>query len=197
MKTGRLTFKRDIYTYFTYRNMAHLYHMIINKYIINDAKCHKLLSSDGVTSRDLVIEKVGGLFEGIGMNTKSEESTLPSIVKASGIAKNLDEYQYIVCSEVRAIPDTNSYKKELQKYRIAIIASFAKLISILLSRSDKDLQKWNYFAQILLTQISETLVKVRHKQDKRDNINKDLLKSTFDYFDLPESDVDRMLQSIY
>jgi hypothetical protein len=131
------------------------------------------------------------------MNAKSEESILPSIVKASGIAKNLDEYQYIVCSEVRAIPDTNSYKKELQKYRVAIIASFAKLISILLSRSDKDLQRWNYFAQILLTQISETLVKVRLKQDKRDNINKDLLKSTFGYFDLPESDVDRMLQSIY
>ncbi|MFL6328808.1 MAG: hypothetical protein ACJ71I_15180, partial [Nitrososphaeraceae archaeon] len=154
-------------------------------------------SSDGITSRDLAIEKIGGLLEGITLDTKAEASMLPSIVKASGIAKNLDEYQYIVCFEVRDIPDSNSYKKELQKYRIAIIASFAKLISILLSRSDKDLQRWNNFAQILLTQISEILVKVRLKQDKHDNINKDLLKSTFDYFDLPESDVDRMLQSIY
>jgi hypothetical protein len=177
--------------------MAHLYQMIINKYIINDAKCHKLLSSDGVTTRYLVIEKVSGLLEGIRLDTKSESSMLSNIVKASGIAKNLDEYQYIVCSEVRDIPDTSLYKKELQKYRIAIIASFAKLISILFSRSDKDLQKWNNFAQILLTQISEILVKVRLKQDKHDNINKDLLKLTFDYFDLPESDVDRMLQSIY
>jgi hypothetical protein len=171
--------------------------MIIKKYIINDVKCHKLLSSDGITSRDLAIEKVGGLLEGITLDTKAEASMLPSIVKASGIAKNLDEYQYIICSEVRDIPDTNLYKKELQKIRIAIIASFAKLISILRSRSDKDLQKWNNFAQILLTQISEILVKVRLKQDKHDNINKDLLKSTFDYFDLPESDVDRMLQRIY
>jgi hypothetical protein len=177
--------------------MAHLYQMIINKYIINDAKCHKLLSNDGVTTRYLVIEKVSGLLEGIRLDTKSESSMLSNIVKASGIAKNLDEYQYIVCSEVRDIPDTSLYKKDLQKYRIAIIASFAKLISILLSRSDKDLQKWNNFAQILLTQISEILVKVRLKQDKHDNINKDLLKLTFDYFDLPESDVDRMLQSIY
>jgi hypothetical protein len=177
--------------------MANLYRIIINKYIINDAKCHRLLSSDGVTSRDLVIEKVRGLLEGIRVDTKSEASMLPNIVKASGIAKNLDQYQYIVCSEVRDIPDTNSYKKELQKYRIAIIASFAKLISILLSRSDRDLQEWNYFAQILLTQISEILAKVRLKQDKHDNINKDLLKSTFDYFDLPEPDVDRILQSIY
>jgi hypothetical protein len=195
MKTNRLTFKQDIY--FKQRNMALLYHMIIKKYIINDVKCHKLLSSDGITSRDLAIEKVGGLLEGITLDTKAEASMLPSIVKASGIAKNLDEYQYIVCFEVRDIPDSNSYKKELQKYRIAIIASFAKLISILLSRSDKDLKNWNYFAQILLTQISEILVNVRLKQDKLDNINKDSLKSTFDYFDLSESDVDRALKSIY
>src|SRR5919197_6257557 len=177
--------------------MSQLYNLIISKYIINDPKCHKLLSSNGITSRHLVIEKASGLFEGIRVDIKSEASTLPNIVKASGIAKNLDQYQYIVCSEVRDISDTNLYKKELQKYRIAIIASFAKLISILLSRSDKDLQKWNNFAQILLTQISEILVKVRLKQYKHDNINKDLLKSTFDYFDLPESDVDRTLQSIY
>jgi hypothetical protein len=177
--------------------MVSAYHKIINKYIINNAKCHKLLSSDGITSRELVIEKVAGILEGIRLNTKSEISVLPNITKAAGIAKNLDEYQYIICSEVRDIPDTNLHKKELQKYRIAIIASFAKLSSILLSRSDKDLQRWNNFAQILLTQISEILVKVRLKQDKHDNINKDLLKSTFDYFDLPESDVDRTLQSIY
>jgi hypothetical protein len=195
MKTNRLTFKQDIY--FKQRNMALLYHIIIKKYIINDVKCHKLLSSDGITSRDLAIEKVGGLLEGITLDTKAEASMLPSIVKASGIAKNLDEYQYIICFEVRDIPDSNSYKKELQKYRIAIIASFAKLISILLSRSDKDLKNWNYFAQILLTQISEILVNVRLKQDRLDNINKDSLKSTFDYFDLSESDVDRALQSIY
>jgi hypothetical protein len=156
-----------------------------------------LLSSNGITSRHLVIEKASGLFEGIRVDIKSEASTLPNIVKASGIAKNLDEYQYIVCSEVRDIPDTNPYKKELQKYRIAIIASIAKLVSILLSRCDKDLQSWSYFAQILLTQISDILLNVRLKQDKLDNISKDLSKSTFGYFGLPESDVDRILESIY
>src|SRR5919197_1821213 len=177
--------------------MSHLYQMIITKYIINDAKCHKLLSSDGITSRDLAIEKVNGLFDGIRLDTKSEVTVLQNIVKASGIAKNLDEYQYIVCSEVRDIPDTNPYKKELQKYRIAIIASIAKLVSILLSRCDKDLQSWSYFAQILLTQISELLLNLRLKQDKLGNINKNLSKSTFDYLGLPESHVDMILQSIY
>jgi gluconate kinase len=85
----------------------------------------------------------------------------------------------------------------LQKYRIAIIASLAKLVSVLLLKSDKELQKWNYFAQILLTEISEILVKVRLKQDKDHNINNDLLKSTFDYFDLSEPDIDTLLQNIY
>jgi hypothetical protein len=177
--------------------MVHPYHKIINKYIINNAKCHKLLSSDGVTTRDLVIEEIAGILEGIRLNTKSEVSVLPNIAKTAGIAKNLDEYQYIVCSEVGDIPDANSHKRELQKYRIAIISSFVKLVSVLLLRSDKELQKWNYFAEILLTEVSEILVRVRLKQDKDHNINKDLLKSTFDYFGLSESDVDRLLQSIY
>ena len=111
--------------------MVNLYQIIINKYIINDIKCHKLLSKDGITTQDLIIDKVEGLFEGIQVNTKSQRSLLPGIGIASGIVKNLDEYQYIICSEIRSIPDTNAYKKELQKSRIAIITSFAKLIPIL------------------------------------------------------------------
>jgi hypothetical protein len=176
--------------------MVSTYHKIINKYITNNAKCHKLLSSDGITSRNLVIEKVTGILDGIILNTRSEVSVLPNITKAAGIAKNLDEYQYIVCSEVGDIPDANSYKRDLQKYRIAIIAAFSKLVSVLLLRSDKELQKWNHFAQILLTEVSETHVKIR-LQDKDHNINNDLLKSTFDYFDISVSDLDRLLESIY
>jgi hypothetical protein len=95
------------------------------------------------------------------------------------------------------MPDANPYKKELQKYRIIIIASFVKLIPILYSRSDKDLQKWNYFAQILLTQVSETLVKARlNKYDKANN-NNNFVKPMFDYFNIPEKHVDTILQSIY
>ena len=177
--------------------MVDLCQIIINKYIINDLKCHKLSSKDGITTQDLVIDKVEGLFEGIFMNTKIERGRLLGIGNTSGITKNLDEYQYIVCSEIRSIPDANPYKKELQKYRIIIIASFVKLIPILYSRSDKDLQKWNYFAQILLTQVSETLVKARlNKYDKANN-NNNFVKPMFDYFNIPEKHVDTILQSIY
>jgi hypothetical protein len=84
----------------------------------------------------------------------------------------------------------------LQKYRIAIITSFGKLVSLLLLKSDKELQQWNYFAQILLTQISEIVVKVRLNQYGYQSINKDL-KPMFDYFGLSESDVDSLLRNIY
>ena len=176
--------------------MVNVYQIIINKYIINDIKCHKLLSKDGITTQDLVIDKVEGLFEGIWINTKSQ-ALLPSIGSTSGIMKNLDEYQYIVCSEIRFISDTNSYKKELQKYRITIIASFAKVIPKLHSRSDEDLKKWNYFAQILLTQVSETVVKSRLNANKYDKSNSNLTRSMFDYFNIPEEELDHILQSIY
>jgi hypothetical protein len=175
--------------------MMNLYQIIINKYIIADIKCHKLVANDGITTQDLIIDKVEGLFEGIRVNIKSGRRLLPSIGISSGIVKNLDQYQYIVCSEIRSIPDANPYKNELQKYRIAIIASFAKLVPILQSRFDKDLKKWNYFAQILLTQISELLVKERTNQNKYEKSNSD--SAPFDYFDVPEKEVDNILQSIY
>lgn len=136
---------------------------------------------------------------------------LASIGRTSTLAKNLDEYQYIVCSEIRSISDINPYKRELQKYRVLIIASFTKLIDILTSlRSDRNLQQWNRFAQILLTQVSETLVKLRFNQKRYDGTNSKLMrcerisqtnrsqmKPVFEFFGVPEEEVDSLLESIY
>src|SRR5437660_4641960 len=175
------------------------YSRIINRYIINDIKCHKLLSKDVITSQQLVIDRIEGLFEGIAVNVKFQRNSVASIGSTSTIAKNLDEYQYIVCSEIRSIPDSNPYKKELQKYRVLIIASFAKLIPILASSlpSDKDLQEWNHFAQILLTQISQTRFNARVNQKRYDDTNSKLVRSAFDFFGIPEEEIDRMLHEVY
>ena len=176
--------------------MANLSQIIVNKYIINDIKCHELLSKDGVTTQDLVIDNVS--FQDISVNIKLQRSRFPSIGSTSSIAKNLDEYQYIVCSEVRSLPDSNPFKKELQKYRIIIMTSFAKLIPILSSLgSDKDLQEWNRFAQVLLTQVSETLHKTRVNQKGYEKSNSKALKSAFDFFGISEEEVDNILQNIY
>jgi hypothetical protein len=167
-------------------------------YITNDRKCHKLLSSDGITSPVLTIDKVEGLFEGITVNVKFHKTKFASIGNTSSLAKNLDEYQYIVCREIRSVPDINPYKKDLQKYRVLIISAFVKLIPMLTSlSSDKNLQEWNRFAQILLTQVSETLVKARVNHEKYDGTNSKLMGSAFDFFGVPEEEVDRFIQSVY
>lgn len=174
------------------------YFRIINRYIINDIKCHKLLSKDGITSQDLIIDRIDGLFEGVAVNVRFLRNSMASIGSTTSIAKNLDEYQHIVCSEIRSIPDSNPYKKDLQKYRVLIIASFAKLATILASlRYDKHLQEWNHFAQVLLTQISDTLVRARGNQKRYDGTNSKLVSSAFDFFDVQEEEVDRMLQAVY
>jgi hypothetical protein len=175
-----------------------LYRIIINKYIINYANCHKLLSNDGITTQELVIDNVDGLFEGISLNARLGRDRLPRIGNAASAAKNLDEYQYIICSEIPSIADSNPYKKELQKYRIVIITSFAKLIPILTSRSDKELEKWNRFAQILLKQISEILLNARaNKNTSQKEKYNNQMKAVFDFFDVPEEEVDNILKDIY
>src|SRR6187551_2491216 len=121
---------------------------IIQKYIINDAKCCKFMSKDGITTQELAIEKVDGIFDSIQMNVRPE-STLPFIVRACGILKNLDDYQYIVCSEVRGIPDSNSFKKIFQKYRVTIVGSFARFILIIYSKIMALIKEWIHFARLL------------------------------------------------
>jgi len=185
------------------------YSRIIDMYITNDKRCHKLLSSDGITSPVLTIDKVEGLFEGTTVDVKVQKTRFASIGSTSSIAKNLDEYQYIVCREIRSIPDINPYKKDLQKYRVLIISAFAKLITTLTSlRSDKNLQEWNRFAHILLTHVSETLVKARLQHEKYDSTNSKLMNSTAlakqnqirdvsKFLDIPEQEMDKLLEEIY
>jgi len=178
-------------------------------YITNDKRCHKLLSSDGITSPVLTIDNVEGLFEGTTVNVKVQKTRFASIGSTSSIAKNLDEYQYIVCREIRSIPDINPYKKDLQKYRVLIISAFAKLITTLTSlSSDKNLQEWNRFAHILLTHVSETLVKARLQHEKYDSTNSKTMNSTTlakqnqirdvsKFLDIPEQEMDKLLEEIY
>jgi hypothetical protein len=180
--------------------MARLLQAIINKHIYTQQKCRKLLSKDGITTQELVIDKLDGLFESISVNIRIQRTTLSNIGKTASIAKNLDQYQFMICSEIPSMNDRNPLKIQLQKYRIAIIASFVKLVPLLRTiNSDNDLQEWNSFADILLTQASETLVKARSHQKivsrlYNDNIR---LKETLEFFDVPEKEIDQELETIY
>lgn len=176
--------------------MMRLYRAIIDRYVINDVKCCKLLSKDGITTQELVIEKVEGIIKGIWIDARVQVPLVPGLGSACGILKNLDQYQYIVCSEIRSFPDSNPYKKDLQKYRITIIAAFAKFAMIIDSRADIVIREWIRFAQLLLELISDALVKARLGNDyaRSSNISS---SSMFDYFSIPEREVEYLLQEIY
>ena len=180
--------------------MVRLIQAIVNKHISTVHKCHKLLSKDGITSQELVIERLDGLFDGITANIKVQRTILANIGHTATIAKNLDQYQFIICTEIPSMHDSNPLKLQLQKYRIAIIASFVKLVPLLSSlNSDKDLEKWNSFANILLTEASETVVKARTNQKevrKSYSINV-RLKEALDFFGVPEKEIDHELESMY
>ncbi len=167
---------------------------IIERYIINDVKCCKLLSEDGITTRGLAIEGVEGIFEGLRIDA-SRETIPPIFRRACGILKNLDDYQYIVCSEIRSFPDSNPYKKILQKYRVTIVAAFAKFILVIRSRMITALRDWTNFAQHLLTSISDILANARINAATISN--SEPIGSMFDYFGMPRKDVDDLLDAIY
>jgi hypothetical protein len=174
--------------------MMNISRKIIQKYIINDAKCCKFMSKDGITTQELAIEKVDGIFDSIQIDVRPE-STLPLIVRACGILKNLDDYQYIVCSEVRGIPDSNPYKKILQKYRVTIVAAFARFIMIIHSKIMTVLQEWIHFARLLLEVLSDTLAKARLNTDFK--LSNEPTELMFDYFGIPEKEMDELLEKIY
>jgi len=175
-----------------------LHSLIFKNLIINDRKCHKLLSKDGITTRYLTIDRLAGIFEGITIDVNLQRSRMNSIGKTVTITKNLDEYQFIICSEVRSMPDINPYKIELQKYRVLIIVSLATLAHLLSSLDDdKALQEWNYFAQILLTRVSETRLKAVSNQKQDENMARKPISSVFDFLGVSEDDIDRLLGSIY
>ncbi len=96
------------------------------------------------------------------------------------------------------MPDSNPMKLQLQKYRIGIFGAFAKLVPLLISlNSNEELQSWNSFANILLMEVSESLVKARSnpKEWKRSyNIR---LKEALDFFEIPEKEVEEELIRIY
>lgn len=172
--------------------------IIINKLIINDSRCHKLLSKDGITTRHFVIDRLPGIFEGITIDVNFQRSRMNSISRMVTITKNLDEYQYIICSEIRNMPDSNPYKIQLQKYRVLTIASFATLVHLLsFLEDDQALQKWNYFAQILLTRISETRLEAHSNQKQNNNLTRKPISPVFDFLGIREDDIDRRLGFIY
>ena len=195
--------------------LSSLVQQIIYRYITSGIKCTKVLAEDGITSKELVISQLDGLSREMSVNINLLRGKYPNITRTASIAKNLDEYQFLVCREISSIPDFDPLKIQLQKYRVGVIAAFAKLVAILEDADNlsAELEKWNSFANSLLVETSETLLKARNKMKKKEGHNNDSnssdqfqagysqqnlrIKEALNFFGVPENDIDEELIRVY
>jgi hypothetical protein len=154
-----------------------------------------LLIGDGITTSDLTIKGVHGIFGPVSINVRSARKNVPAIGDVASIAKNLDEYQFLICSLVPSLPDSNLSKMELQKYRVAIIAAFSKLVSMLLLKSMRqdDLAQWSKHAKALLEETSDAYLKANSNYNLKVTSHKD----AFEYFEVPVDKVQVALRTFY
>jgi hypothetical protein len=195
--------------------LSSLVQQIIYKYITSGIKCTEVLVENGITSKELIISQLDGLSREMSVNISLLRGKYPNITRTASIAKNLDEYQFLVCREISSIPDIDPMKIQLQKYRVGVIAAFAKLVAILedVDNISAELEKWNSFANSLLVETSETLLKARNKMKKKKGHNNDSnssdqfqagysqqnlkIKEALNFFGVPEYDIDGELIRVY
>jgi hypothetical protein len=170
---------------------ASVLNMIISREL-SASSCRRLLSADGVTSPYLTISPVPGIFPAISVDVRAARDSAPEVAGVSSAAKNLDEYQFLICSLVPSLPDSSPSKLELQKYRIAIFAAFAKLVNILNERQ-QELGGWIRHARWLIEETSEAYLQA--KSDVR--LHPARHAEVFDYFGIPEASVNSALRSFY
>ncbi|MGI0028906.1 MAG: hypothetical protein ACREAQ_04240 [Nitrososphaera sp.] len=171
---------------------SHLLDAIISREL-DGSGCRKLLSGDGITSPDLTIKGMLGVFEGFSIDTRLVRKSVPAIGDASSVAKNLDEYQFLLCLLVPTLPDSDPSKLQLQKYRVAIVAAFARLAGILRELKQDDLEPWVTHARLLLEETSDAYVKVRTNASLRVIPHKE----TFEFFGMPEESIEAALRAFY
>ena len=172
--------------------------IIVQRLFHYSSKCHRIISSDGITTQNFSIDNLDGIFEGITIDAELSRRNLLSFGNTMSTAKNLDDYQYKICLEIPSIPDSDPIKLQLQKFRIAIIASFAILVMrIKSSNAEDELGKWNSFATILLRKTSEFVTNLRTNKGIIENYDDSHLSKTFDFFKVPRGDMEKALSNVY
>ena len=175
-----------------------LLNIIVQRLIYHNLKCSRLISSDGITTRNFSIDGLHGIFEGVSIDAELSCRNVSSLGSTLGIAKNLDEYQFKICLEIPSIQDSDPIKLQLQKFRIAIIASFSILVvRVMSSDADNELRKWNSFATILLRKISEFVTNLKTNKSTLENYDNSHLQQAFEFFEVPIRDIDKVLANIY
>lgn len=152
-----------------------------------------MLAADGVTVSDLRIQGLPGIIDAASVGMRSAKKSVPAVGRSASIAKNLDEYQFMICSMIPSIPDSDPHKLQLQKYRVAIVAAFARLSAILKELNAESLAQWNANAGYLLESTSEAYLKAKSNS----NLQVASRKEVFEFFDVSEDKLDAALAAFY
>lgn len=161
---------------------------------LSSSSCKRILLEDGVTSPYLRINSVPGISGSAAVDVRATKKSLPEIAEVASAAKNLDEYQFLVCSLVPSLPDSDAAKLELQKYRVAILAAFARLVVILNEQRPQELLgEWSRNARWLVEETSDAYLQAKSGVKTYPLKRKEL----FDYFGVPEPAVISALRAFY
>jgi len=171
---------------------------IVQKLADGALQCQRMISSDGITTRNFTIDMLSGIFECVSLDADLSRRNIPPLGKTIGIAKNLDEHQLRICLIVPSFSDTDPSKLNLQKFRLAIIASFAVLVTTLRSRNAIiGLESWNFFANKLLLKTSEFVSKLGTDTMADTDADDSYLEETFNYFHVPLADMRIAIKNLY
>jgi hypothetical protein len=114
------------------------------------------------------------------------------------ILKNFDYYQYVICTLIPNIADTNPFKKVLQKIRFMIIFSFTKFFQLLDSNNFNQIEYWNFLSKKFLELVAETVNYFRQGAKFGEVLNDFKLDDElFIYFKLDREKIDKVLDQFY
>ena len=96
----------------------------------------------------------------MSIDARSAKKGVPAIGDVASAAKNLDEYQFLICSMVPSLPDSNPVKDGTAEISCGHHTAFAKLLLLLLkSIQQDDLVQWSKHAKNFLEETSDTYLK--------------------------------------
>ena len=154
--------------------------------------CSRLLAGDGIATLDFTVKALPGLYAGLSLDARDAKKANPVMGSVMSTAKNLDEYYFKICSLVSSLPDS-AVKLNLQKFRIGIVASFAKLSEMVGAANYAGLSEWDRQAKIMLDASIEAFLAASNPNLKP----RIKCSGSMDYFGVPEKSAESALREFY
>ncbi len=180
---------------------------IFSNVVLSSKSCSKLLENDGISSRIFLLRGFDNKKIINFKDVKTLRNKIPSSGLAITIVKNFDEYQYIICNYIPKLNDNNFFKIKFQKIRILIFLFFYSFSKIIVDKGPYTIDEWIKEANSLLMETSQIILDYRESMKNAGapglnsnqilNQNDKLKKDYFNYFEMSEDKIDKILYSIY